>query len=225
MSTYGQFCPVALGAEIFAEKWTPLIVRELLHGGVRFSDLHRGIPRISKNLLVQRLESLERSGILTRQASPNGRGHIYELSQAGRELGSVIDALGNWGYKWASKDLTDEHLDPDFLMWAVRRLVRRDALPDERVTLLFRFRGYKDRQYWLVLQRPEVDLCLIDPGFEVNLTLEAKVEAMARVCLGQVGVLQVVRSGDVLLTGATRYRRAISDWLGVTRFAAMAKSS
>ena len=224
MSTYGQFCPVALGSEIFAERWTPLIVRELLYGGKRFSDLHRGVPRISKNLLVQRLESLERSGIITRKAAANGRGYLYELSNAGLELRSVIEALGNWGYKWASKDLTDEHLDPDFLMWALRRMVRVDALPEQRVVLLFKFRGYKDRQYWLVLQRPDVDLCLIDPGFEVNLTLDAEVQALARVCLGHVGVLHAVRSGDVELTGPTRYRRAISNWLGVTRFAEMAKS-
>ena len=223
MSTYGQFCPVALGAEIFAERWTPLIVRELLYGGKRFSDLHRGVPRISKNLLVQRLESLERSGIITRKAAANGRGYLYELSDAGRELGSVIEALGAWGYKWASKDITDEHVDPDFLMWALRRMVHVEALPEQRVVVLFRFRGYKDRQYWLVLQRPDVDLCLIDPGYEVNLTLEAEAEAMARVCLGHFGLMQAVRSGDVELTGPPRYRRALPDWLGVTRFATLAK--
>src|SRR4030095_12825107 len=124
MSTYGQFCPVALGAEIFAERWTPLIVRELLAGGRRFSDIHRVVPNISRNLLVQRLESLQRSGIIDRRKARNGRGHEYRLTDAGRELGTVIDALGTWGYKWASKDLTDEHLDPDFLMWALRRMAR-----------------------------------------------------------------------------------------------------
>lgn len=225
MSNYGQFCPVALGAEIFAERWTPLIVRELLHGERRFSDIHRGVPRISKNLLVQRLDSLERSGIITKNAATNGRGHLYALSEAGRELSTVIDALGNWGYKWASKDLTDEHLDPDFLMWAMRRMVRVDALPEQRVVVMFTFRGYKNRQFWLVLERPEADLCLFDPGYEVNLNVHAEVEALARVCLGHAGLLQVIKSGDVELTGPPRYRRGLPDWLGVTRFAAMAKAA
>jgi DNA-binding HxlR family transcriptional regulator len=224
MATYGQFCPVALGAEIFAERWTPLIVRELLAGGRRFSDIHRGVPKISRNLLVQRLESLQRSGIIDRRKARNGRGHEYRLTDAGRELGTVIDALGTWGYKWASKDLTDEHLDPDFLMWALRRMVRVDALPEQRVVVLFRFRRQRSNQFWLVLHRPNVDLCLFDPGFEVNVTLEADVEALARVCLGHVGLLQAIRAGQIELSGPSHYRRGLCDWLGVTRFATASQS-
>ena len=220
MTTYGQFCPVALGAEIFAERWTPLILRELLAGGRRFSDIQRGVPRISRNLLVQRLESLRRAGIVDRRAGENGRGHDYRLTDAGRELGAVVDALGTWGYRWASRDLTDEHLDPDFLMWALRRMVRVDALPERRVVVAFRFRRHRDRQFWLVLRRPEVDLCLFDPGFEVDVSLDAEVEALARVCLGHLGLLQAVKAGQIELHGAPHQRRALCGWLGVTRFAA-----
>jgi DNA-binding HxlR family transcriptional regulator len=223
MSTYGQFCPVALGAEIFAERWTPLILRELLSGGRRFSDLHRGVPRMSRNLLTQRLHSLRRSGIIEQLPASVGHGQEYRLTVAGRELGAVIDALGTWGYRWASKDLTDKHLDPDFLMWALRRMVRLDELPAERVVLLFRFRRYDDRFFWLVLQRPEVDLCLFDPGYEVSLEIEAEVEALARVCLGHWGLLDAVRAGGVEVHGAPHYRNALPCWLGVTRFAGMAK--
>ncbi len=219
MALYGQFCPVALGAEIFAERWTPLILRELLAGGRRFSDIHRGVPRVSRNLLVQRLGSLQRCGIIDRTEAPNGRGHEYRLTEAGRELGAVIDALGTWGYKWASKDLTDEHLDPDFLMWALRRMVRVDALPEERVVLMFRFKRYQDRHFWLVLHRPDVDLCLFDPGFDVDVTINADVEPLARVCLGHLGLPQAVKSGQIELTGAPQQRRALYGWLGVTRFA------
>ena len=222
MSSYGQFCPIALGAEIFAERWTPLILRELLMGGRRFNDIQRGLPRISRNLLAQRLHSLQKSGIIEQQTTDGGRGHEYCLTVAGRELGAVIDALGTWGYRWASKDLSDENLDPDFLMWALRRMIRVDALPDERVVVLFRFRRVADRVYWLVLQRPEVDLCLFDPGHDVSLEILAEVEALARVCLGQVGLLQVIRAGDVEVHGAPRYRKALPSWLGVTRFAALA---
>jgi DNA-binding HxlR family transcriptional regulator len=224
MADYGQFCPVALGAEIFAERWTPLILRELLMGGRRFCDIQRGVPRISRNLLTQRLQSLRRSGIIEQRPAETGHGHEYCLTVAGRELGAVIDALGTWGYRWASKDLTDEHLDPDFLMWVLRRMVRVDALPGERVVLLFRFRRYHDRLFWLVLQRPEADLCLFDPGYEVNLEIEAEVEALARVCLGQLGLLEAMRAGQVEVHGAPRYRNALPGWLGVTRFASMART-
>src|SRR5256885_14217956 len=184
MADYGQFCPVALGAEIFAERWTPLILRELLMGGRRFSDIQRGVPRMSRNLLTQRLHSLRSSGIIEQLPADGGHGFEYRLTTAGRELSTVIDALGTWGYRWASKDLTAKDLDPDFLMWSLRRLVRVDALPEERVVLLFRFRGYDDRMFWLVLQRPEVDLCLFDPGYEVNLEIEAVGDAPPRACPG-----------------------------------------
>jgi DNA-binding HxlR family transcriptional regulator len=224
MASYGQFCPVALGAEIFAERWTPLILRELLAGGRRFSDIQRGVPRISRNLLVQRLESLQRAGIIDRRAAKSGRGHEYQLSDAGRELGAVVDALGTWGYKWASKDLTDEHLDPDFLMWALRRMVRVEALPEQRVVVAFTFRRHRNRQFWLVLRRPDVDLCLFDPGFEVDVSLDADVDALARVCLGHLGFLQAVKAGQIELSGPSHHRRALCGWLGVTRFATASRS-
>lgn len=225
MTDYGQFCPVALGAEIFAERWTPLILRELLTGGRRFSDIQRGVPRMSRNLLTQRLHSLRSSGIIEQLPGEGGHGYEYRLTVAGRELSTVIDALGTWGYRWASKDLADKHLDPDFLMWTLRKLVRIDALPEERVVLLFRFRRHKDRAYWLVLQRPQVDLCLFDPGYEVSLEIESTVEALARVCLGHVDPLQVMRDGDVEVHGAPRYRNAFPSWLGVTHFAATTKAA
>jgi len=225
MTAYGQFCPVALGAEIFAERWTPLILRELLMGGRRFSDIQRGVPRMSRNLLTQRLHSLRTCGIIEQLPAENGHGYEYRLTAAGRELGAVIDALGNWGYRWASKDLTAKELDPDFLMWALRRMVRVDALPDGRVVLLFRFHRHQDRTFWLVLQRPDVDLCLFDPGYDVSLEIDAEVEALARVCLGHWGLLEAMRAGAVEVHGAPHLRNALPSWLGVTRFAGMAKAN
>lgn len=220
MTLYGQFCPVALGAEIFAERWTPLILRELLLGERGFSDIHRGVPRISKNLLAQRLESLRGSGIVERVQKDGERKHVYRLTVAGRALGPVIDALGTWGYNWASKDLEDDSLDPDFLMWSLRRMVRVDALPNERIVVAFRFRKHEDRLYWLVLLRPEVDLCLDDPGYEVSLEVEGTVAALARVCLGHTDLPHSLKTGEIEVRGAPRYRAALANWLGVTRFAA-----
>jgi DNA-binding HxlR family transcriptional regulator len=210
-----------MGAEIFAERWTPLILRELLPGGRGFSDIHRGVPRISKNLLAQRLESLRRSGIVEKLQQPGERKHVYRLTAAGRALGPVIEALGTWGYNWASKDLADDSLDPDFLMWTLRRLVRVDALPDERIVITFRFRKHEDRHYWLVLRRPEVDLCLDDPGYDVSLEVEGTVAALARVCLGHATLLHALKAGEIEVRGAPRHRSALSNWLGVTHFAAL----
>ena len=225
MTTYGQFCPVALGAEIFAERWTPLIVRELLIGPRCFSDLHRGVPRISKNLLTQRLESLRSSGIIEHvEVDREHSRHHYRLTPAGRQLGPVVEALGTWGYNWACKDLEDENIDPDFLMWVMRRMVRIDALPEERVVVAFQFRQHADRYYWLVLHRPEVDLCIKDPGYDVSLEVEGTVRAFAHVCLGHMGLLQAMREGDVDVRGAPRYRKALPSWLGVTHFAAAARN-
>jgi DNA-binding HxlR family transcriptional regulator len=224
MSTYGQFCPVALGAEIFAERWTPLIVRELLMGSRRFCDIQRGNPKISKNLLTRRLQSLCSSGIIELVPAESGHGHEYQLTVAGRELGAVIDALGTWGYRWASKDITDKHLDPGWLMWVLRRMIRVDALPDERVVLLFRFRRHTDQLFWLVLHRPEVDLCLFDPGYELSLEIDAEVEALARVMLGKGSLLDAIRCGGVEVHGAPRYRNALPSWIGMTRFASLANA-
>jgi DNA-binding HxlR family transcriptional regulator len=225
MSTYGQFCPVALGAEIFAERWTPLIVRELLMGSRRFCDIHRGNPKISRNLLTRRLQSLCCSGIIELVPAASGHGHEYQLTIAGRELSAVIDALGTWGYRWATKDLTDDHLDPGWLMWVLRRMIRVGDLPDERVVLLFRFRGHNDQLFWLVLHRPEVDLCLFDPGYEVSLEIDADVQPLARVMLGQVGLLETIRAGGVEVHGAPRHRKALPNWIGATHYATAAKTA
>jgi len=219
VSTYGQFCPLALGAEIFAERWTPLILRELLMGGRRFSDIQRANPKISRSLLTQRLQSLLRSGVVERRPAQSGHGREYLLTEAGRELGNVVEALGTWGYRWASKDLTEEHLDPGWLMWVLRRMIRVDALPEERVVLLFQFRRHNGQLFWLVLHRPEVDLCLFDPGYDIHLEIDAEVEALARVMLGQADLLQTMRLGSIEVHGAPRYRKALPSWIGVTHFA------
>jgi DNA-binding HxlR family transcriptional regulator len=214
---YGQFCPVARGAELFAERWTPLIVRELLNGSHRFNELRRGLPHISRTVLSERLSTLERSGLVERRSPGDGNGHGYYLTAAGEELKPVVQALGSWGYKWLSRDLKPDNLDADLLMWFLHRRIRVENLPADRVVVCFRFRGVP-RPYWLVLERPSVDLCLSDPGYEVDLRIEADVEALTRVYLGHVTFAAAARAGANRLDGAPRHRKAFPSWLGTTVF-------
>ena len=219
MLGYGQFCPVARGAEVFAERWTPLIVRELLRGPAHFNELRRGLPRISRSLLSERLAALERVAIVERRPAPNRHGHEYGLTKAGQELDPVVRALGAWAYKWVSRDLTPDNLDPALLMWVLERRIRVENLPPERVVVHFRFRRVPAHAYWLVLERPQVDLCFTDPGFDVDLSVDAEVKALTQVYLAHLTVAEAVRTGEITLTGPLEYRRAFASWVGVTPFA------
>jgi DNA-binding HxlR family transcriptional regulator len=224
---YGQFCPIALGAEIFAQRWTPLILRELLLGSHRFSELQKGLPRISRNLLVQRLTFLEEAGVIERRRRVDGRGFDYYPTVAGEELRPVVFALGTWGYKWTAQELRPENRDPGLLMWFLRRRVRIECLPDEKVAVSFQFRGQGQRSawleeeqtFWLVLDKPEVELCLSDPGFEVGLTVQADVAAMIRVYLGHLSLSEALRTSAVELRGRRDLRSGFRAWLGVSPFA------
>src|SRR5687767_10932777 len=164
MRSYGQFCPVAIAAETVTERWTPLVLRELLCGSTRFNDLRRGVPLMSPSLLSSRLRMLQRVGIVERREGENGTVH-YHLTPAGEELRPLIEALGAWGQRWARGDVRPEHLDASLLMWDVHRNVEQERLPDQRVVVHFRLRGSNDgkSRFWLVLGAGEADLCLRDP--------------------------------------------------------------
>src|SRR5438445_3119964 len=140
MAQYGQFCPVSRGAEIFAERWTPLILRELLNGSDRFSEIQLGLPRISRNLLTQRISALSSAGVIERRPLERGRGFSYFLTSAGEELRPVVEALGAWGYRWGGADLPPAQLDPVILMWFIRRRVQVQALRRARTVVRFDFR-------------------------------------------------------------------------------------
>ncbi len=197
MRGYGQFCPVTKAAEVFAERWTPLILRELLYGSHHFGELQRGIPRLSQRLLAQRLRSLER----------------------GEELGQVVELLGGWGYRWAVARLTEADLDPAALMWVVHRLIDPARLPERRVVVRVELRDDPRRAWWLVMKRPDVDLCLRDEGFEVDLVVRADTATLAQVCLGRRDLRQAIRQGLVELEGSTEAQRGFPERLGTTPFA------
>ena len=219
MSTYGQFCPVALGAEIFAERWTPLIVRELLCGSSRFNDLQRGVPRMSRALLAKRLRKLIESGVIR---SVDGE---YRLTPSGEELGEVVVRLGEWGQRWA-EPVQRGNLDARLLMWDMRRRIALDRLPDRRVVVRFEFRGVPAGQrcpkvFWLVMSKSEVDLCIVEPGHEVDLYVDADLAAFSRVWLGEVPIRQVIREGAIRLSGARDVARDFPSWLLLSTLAAI----
>lgn len=223
---YGQFCPVAVASEIFAERWTPVILRELLAGSEHFNEIHRGIPRISRALLASRLRGLERAGVVAVEPRATGRGHRYRLTEAGRELRGVIEALGRWGQRWTAR-VERRRLDPGFLMWNLRRRVALDRLPPgRRVVLGFRFGGPAiaarvRRTYWLVLEPDRAELCIEDPGFEVDLYVEAELDAMVKVWLGDSTFERALRSGELRLFGPRELARAFPSWWLLSPYAAV----
>lgn len=221
MGKYGQFCPVSQAAEVIAERWTPLVIRELLSGSRRFNDIQRGVPLMSSALLSERLKTLERCGVVERKPVPGGRAHEYHLTRAGEELRPWVELMGVWGQRWVRRGVTPEDADPALLMWDMRRNIDVERLPDQRVVVYFAFRGAPKgkRSWWLVLTRPEPDLCLHDPGYGVNLTVRTDAVTMAGVWIGDLDLAGAIRSRLVVLEGPSHLRRTFPDWLKLSPLA------
>lgn len=214
MEGYGQFCPVSKAAEVVCQRWTPLILRELLVGSTRFNEIRRGVPTCSPALLSKRLKDLQRAGIVERDVSA-GTGS-YRLTDAGRDLFPIILGLGEWGQRWARSDYRADELDPGLLLWDVRRNVRPGGLGDQPATIQFVFPRLptKRRFYWLVIDAHDVDLCLIDPGREVDATIEADLRALTEVWMGDAVFTDALADGRIVLHGSTRLIRRIPSWFG-----------
>ena len=225
MHGYGQFCPVAVACEVFAERWTPLIVRELFAGSRRFSEIRRGMPLISRALLTQRLRHLEDVGVV--ESRPVGRGREYRLTQAGAEFHGVIEGLGAWGQRWVHGRASAENLDASLLLWNIRRRLAVDRLPDRRIVVRFDFRGVPSGRgpatAWLVVTRKDVDVCLKDPGYGVDLVVAAELGAFTRVWLGDVPFDQAVRARRITLEGPRELVRAFPGWLLLSHYAGVAR--
>lgn len=219
MIDYGQFCTVARGAEVFGERWTPLVVRELLCGSTRFNDIRRGVPRMSATLLAQRLRKLEQIGVVER----HGNSNEYRLTAAGEELRPIVMALGHWGARWIGSRLQPGQLDAGFLMWDVRRFAKLDEFPPERrVVIQFCFVDARPREraWWLVVENRSADLCRDDPGHELTLIVESSVLALTDVWTGDREPAEVVRSGELRIIGPARDAKQLWGWLGRSAFAA-----
>ena len=219
MKGYSQFCPVAKGAEIFNERWTPLIIREMMCGSKRFNDFKRGNPMMSPSLLSQRLKFLEEAGVIERKII-KGESAEYFLTQSGNDLGEVVVRLGLWGLKWARSRLTREDYDPQLLMWDVRRRIDVSDFPERRVVISFMFEDMPSnrRAYWLVVDRGEVDLCVKYPGFDVDLTFVTTSKVMADIWMGYSTVKKEVRNKALILRGAGGLKNSLDDWFSYSLF-------
>ena len=221
MSGYGQFCPIAQAAQILAERWTPLVLRELICGSTRFNDLRRGVPLMSSSLLSQRLRFLEQAGVVERRPGASGRGFEYHLTDAGRELEPLIMMMGEWGARWVRSRLEPDDLDVTLLMWDMHRTVRPEHFPPRRVVVAFEFEDVprNKRRWWLVSEGDAADLCMTDPGHEVDLYIFTDVRTMTAIWTGDLTLDAAVASGALEAAGPADLRRHLNAWLGLSAFA------
>jgi DNA-binding HxlR family transcriptional regulator len=221
--SYKQFCPVAMAAEILCTRWTVVLLRELVAGSTRFNDLRRGVPRMSPALLSQRLKELESAGVICRTPSPTEPGIFeYQLTAAGRELEPLVQAFGIWGQRWIDSELSLQHLDATLLMWDMRRNLDPDPMPKRRSVIQFQYPGLPagQRSWWLVVDpNGGVDLCSIDPGFDVDLYVSTDLRTMTAIWMGLDTVRAALRAERMMLTGDRQLAANIETWLGLSPFA------
>ncbi len=221
--SYNQFCPVAMAAEVLSTRWTVVLLRELVAGSTRFNDLRRGVPRMSPALLSQRLKELEAAGVLSREPIP-GDPTIFEyrLTPAGQELGPLVEAFGVWGQRWVSTELSLQKLDASLLMWDMRRHLDLTPMPKRRSVIQFRYpeRPPSSRAYWLIVEPgAPVDLCSVDPGFDVDLYVSSDLRTMTAIWMGLDTVRAALNSQRLALTGDRGLAADMQSWLGLSPFA------
>jgi DNA-binding HxlR family transcriptional regulator len=212
MRSYGQFCPIARGSEIFAERWTPIILRNLLLGCRTFNEIAAGAPGLSRALLTRRLRELQRAGLVDIRPKPDRRGSLYEPTPAAEAIRPVLHALSDWAQQWT--DLTTEHADPDAVLWSwTQSHLRAELLPDRRVVVRFDFHNRGRRRLWLLVERGSAEICRFDPGFGDDVTVRINDPlAFARWHLGSITWADAVRSGAITVEGRRDIRRALPTW-------------
>jgi DNA-binding HxlR family transcriptional regulator len=219
MKGYGQFCPIAKASEVLGERWTHLVIRELGVGSETFNDLRRGVPLISPSLLSSRLKSLVHAQIVERTET---NGHVrYRLSKAGQELTPIILQLGIWGHRWVRSDLSKDDLDPSLLIWDIHRNLNTEFFTAQRTVIHFELTDCeaKYRYWWLVIKDGDVDVCLRDEGFDLDLTIASDLKTLTGVWMGDTTVTKALRQKKLVLTGAAHLKKNIAVWLGTNYFA------
>lgn len=211
MKALGQFCSIARALDALGERWSLLVVREVLCGSYRFSDIQRGIPRISRTMLSARLRELVEVGVLTRTAASGIP--IYELTQAGRELEAVVRDLGVWGQRWLPRTLSAGDLDADALLWDVQRRIRKDALPPTPVLARIELSDVRGRAgvRFLLLRRSEVSLCTENPGFPEELSIRGSLRTVTAWWRGDL-TLAEARFAGMMVEGRRQWVRAFPSW-------------
>jgi DNA-binding HxlR family transcriptional regulator len=219
MRDYGQYCPVALGSTVLADRWTPLILREMAIGSTRFNDIERGLPGISRSLLAQRLKHLERTDVVERRPAAGGRGSEYHLTPAGAEICDVVLALGDWAVRWKlTESPKPEDVDPRTLTWWMHRRMDQEALPDGRVVVEFLYGPPERFQAWIVCDRGDVSMCSTHPGFDSDLVVRADKVALARVFSGTTSLQRAVDDQKVELLGPPSLVKGFSRWFLMSPF-------
>lgn len=221
--SYKQFCPVAMAAEVLCTRWTVVLLREFIAGSTRFNDLRRGVPRMSPALLSQRLKQLQAAGVITRnpvRADPSVM--EYELTEAGRELAPLIEQFGIWGQRWVDTELSLQNLDVGLLMWDMRRNLQTKPMPTKRSVVQFQYLGLAPllRSWWLIVEPDaDVDLCSVDPGFDVDLYVTTDLHTMTTIWMGLDTVRNSIDAQRMILTGDRKLSGEMQTWLGLSPFA------
>jgi DNA-binding HxlR family transcriptional regulator len=210
---YNQYCPVARTTEILGERWTLLIVRELILGSHRFNEIERGLPGISRSLLSSRLRHLEDAGIVERLPGAHSKVAEYHLTAAGRDLKKVIEALGAWGVLWAFGEPRPEELDAGLLIWKIHQRINRELLPERRTVVEFDFSGPRARRVWLLLERREVSVCVTPPGFDSDVVVRSDLAFFYGLWLGRIGYDAAIRCGSLVVEGHPALVRQLPQWL------------
>ena len=218
MATYHEYCPIAVGAEFFGDRWTPLVLRELILGNHHFNDIHRGLGRMSRTLLIDRLRTLERRGIVERTVDASGRTLEYRLTEAGQELEPIVWALGHWAARWSFGDPVDEDLDAAWFVWRLHQRIIPERLPGERTVIHFALSGSGGGEAWLVLDRGGATACQLDPGYDVDLVVTGDNRELHRWLLGWRTLRDLRQSDDVRFIGPSRLVRAFPGWFAPSPF-------
>lgn len=221
MKRYGQFCPVAKAAEVFCERWTPLILRDLALGASRFGELQRGVPLASPTLLSLRLKQLEKEGIVQRRNAAGGRSWTYHLTPAGEDLAPIVLSLGVWGQKWSRRELAKHEIDLGLLLWAIERGARPTAFGDQRVVLQLTLTDQieKKRHWWFLNEAGRCELCLTAPDPNVDLFLEVTLRDMIYIWRGDLPLARALDAERLRIHGTGWVCRALPEWLGISPLA------
>lgn len=225
MDGYGQFCPGAKASEILTRRWMPLVVRELISGSHRFNEIHRGVPKMSRSLLVKRLDELDDQEVVERRLVGDDDHPEYHMTPAGENLRPIIKQLGVWGKQWIQRQVAEDELDARLLMWDLHRRINKEQLPPDPVVVhVYVPDAAEDPQnFWLLLEKDSVDLCLEEPAQERDLYVRADLETFTKVWLGDLGLRNVLKENTIEGRGRPELRTQFPDWVGLNTFARFAR--